>query len=108
MKTYEDIGLQIPRIYLPKNGTNLTKWAVIACDQFTSEPEYWQRVETLVGNEPSTYNLILPEVYLEKPGEETRIKFIQEQMRTYLQKNILEAQEAMILVERTVDGNLLY
>ena len=104
MKTYEDIGIQIPRIYLPKNGTDLTKWAVIACDQFTSEPEYWQRVETLVDNEPSTYNLILPEVYLEKPGEETRIKFIQEKMRTYLQKNILEAREGMIFVERTVDG----
>ncbi len=70
MKTFEDIGIQIPQIYLPRKGTDLTKWAVIACDQFTSEPEYWQEVEKLVGNAPSTYNLILPEVFLETPGEE--------------------------------------
>ena len=56
MKTYPDIGIQIPRIHLPKKGTDLTKWSVIACDQFTSEPEYWHKVETLVGNQPSTYN----------------------------------------------------
>ena len=104
MKTFDDIGIQIPRIYLPKKGTDLTKWAVIACDQFTSEPEYWQKVETLVGNAPSTYNLILPEVYLEKPGEERRIKFIQDKMRYYLQKKILEPREGLIYVERSVDG----
>jgi hypothetical protein len=106
MKTYEDIGIQIPQIYLPKKGTNLTKWAVIACDQFTSQPEYWQKVETLVGDEPSTYHLILPEVYLEKPGEEARIKFIQDKMRYYLQNNILEPHEGLIYVERTVDSKV--
>ena len=45
MKTFDDIGVQIPRIYLPKAGIDLTKWAVIACDQFTSQPEYWHKVE---------------------------------------------------------------
>ena len=104
MKTYKDIGIQIPRIYLPRKGINLTKWAVVACDQFTSEPEYWQKVETLVGDEPSTVNLILPEVYLEKPGEEARIKFIQNKMRYYLQNNYLEPREGLIYVERRVDG----
>jgi hypothetical protein len=104
MKTYDDIGIQIPRIYLPRKGTNLTKWAVIACDQFTSQPEYWQKVETLVGDKPSTYNLILPEVYLEKPGEEARIRFIQDKMRYYLQDNILEPREGLIYIERIVDG----
>ena len=104
MKTYKDIGIQIPRIYLPRKGINLTKWAVVACDQFTSEPEYWQKVETLVGDEPSTVNLILPEVYLEKPGEEARIKFIQDKMRYYLQNNYLEPREGLIYVERRVDG----
>jgi hypothetical protein len=104
MKTYEDIGIQIPQIYLPKKGTNLTKWAVIACDQFTSQPEYWQKVETLVGDKPSTYNLILPEVYLEKPGEEARIKFIQDKMRYYLENDILEPREGLIYVERMVGG----
>jgi len=104
MKTYDDIGIQIPQIYLPRQGTDLTKWAVIACDQFTSQPEYWQEVEILVGDEPSTYHLILPEVYLEKPGEEVRIKFIQDKMHYYLQNNILEPREGLIYVERTVDG----
>ncbi len=70
MKIYDDIGIQIPQVYLPKKGTNLTKWAVIACDQFTSQPEYWQQVERLVGDSPSTLSLILPEVYLEKPGQD--------------------------------------
>ena len=104
MKIYNDIGIQIPQIHLPKKGTDLTKWAVIACDQFTSEPEYWQKVETLVGDEPSTYNLVLPEVYLEKPGEEARIQFIQDKMRTYLEHKVLEPRQGLIYVERSVGG----
>ena len=104
MKTYDEIGIRIPEVYLPRKGTDLTKWAVIACDQFTSQPEYWQEVETLVGNQPSTYNLILPEVYLEKPGELARIKFIQDKMHFYLENNYLEPHEGLIYVQRTVYG----
>jgi hypothetical protein len=104
MKSYNDIGIQIPNIYLPRKGTNLGKWAVIACDQFTSEPEYWQEVEIIVGDAPSTYNLILPEVYLGKPGEDARIKSIQEMMHKFLQTNILESREGLIFVERRVGG----
>lgn len=106
MRTYDDIGIQTPCIYLPTKGTDLRKWAVIACDQFTSQPEYWQQVEKLVGKKPSTYRLILPEVYLEKPGEEERIRLIQETMRSYLGKNILRPHEGMIYVERTVGGRM--
>jgi len=106
MKTFDNIGIGIPQIYLPRKGTDLTKWAVIACDQFTSQPEYWQEVETLVGNAPSTYNLILPEVFLEKPGEQTRIKFIQDKMRDYLENDYLEPHEGLIYVERKVDGKI--
>src|SRR5512140_331540 len=102
MKTYERIGIQIPRVYLPKKGTDLTKWAVIACDQFTSEPEYWNDVEKVVGNAPSTLNLTFPEVYLEKPGGEERIKNIQSTMRKYLDEGILQPREGLIYVERTV------
>ena len=105
MKTFEDIGICIPQVYLPKKGTDLTRWAVIACDQFTSQPEYWQKVQTLVGDAPSTYNLILPEVYLEKPGDEARIEDIQDKMRYYLENNYLEPREGLIFVERTVEGN---
>ena len=104
MKTFPDIGIQIPQVYLPKKDTDLTKWAVIACDQFTSQPEYWQQVEDLVGDAPSTYNLVLPEVFLEKTGEAARIQFIQSKMRWYLEHGLLEPHEGLIYVERTVDG----
>ncbi len=102
MRTYPDIGIQVPQIYLPRKGEDLTKWAVIACDQFTSQPEYWQKVEKLVGDAPSTLRLIFPEVYLEKPGEEVRIQSIQEQMRSYLDTGIFQMQEGLIYIERTI------
>ncbi|MEW6094580.1 MAG: DUF1015 domain-containing protein [Chloroflexota bacterium] len=104
MKTYEDIGIQIPQVYLPKKGTDLTKWAVIACDQFTSQPEYWEKAAALVGRATSTLNLILPEVYLEKPGETERIHHIQATMRDYLDQGTLQPHEGLVYVERTVGG----
>ncbi|MDP2995304.1 MAG: DUF1015 domain-containing protein, partial [Anaerolineales bacterium] len=104
MKIYDDIGIQIPQIYLPRKSTNLTKWAVIACDQFTSEPEYWQEVKKLVGKAPSTYNLVLPEVFLEKPGEAGLVQSIQATMREYLDKGILQPCHGLIYVERTALG----
>jgi hypothetical protein len=104
MKIYDDIGVLVPQIQLPRKGTDLSKWAVIACDQFTSQPEYWQQVEQTVGESPSTLNLILPEVYLEKPGEAERIQSIQESMRKYLQEGILQPHDGLIYVERAVGG----
>ncbi len=104
MRIYENIGLKIPQVYLPKHGTELARWAVIACDQFTSQPEYWQKVEQVVCENPSTFNLTLPEIYLEKPDEAERIKNIQTAMRKYLDNRILEPREGMIYVERTVGG----
>jgi hypothetical protein len=104
MKTYNDIGIQIPQIQLPKPGTDLTRWAVIACDQFTSQPEYWQKVEEYVGGAPSTLNLILPEVFLEKPGEAERIQKIQSNMQAYLDTGMLHPREGLIYVERSVAG----
>jgi len=104
MKIISDIGIQIPHVYLPKPGTDLKKWAVIACDQFTSEPEYWHDVERIVGAAPSTLNLTFPEVYLEKPGEAERIKSIQSTMRKYLDGGVLQPRDGLIYVERTVAG----
>jgi Protein of unknown function (DUF1015) len=104
MKIISDIGIQIPQVYLPKSGVDLKKWAVIACDQFTSEPEYWNQVEKIVDGAPSTLNLTFPEVYLEKPGKAERIESIQSTMRKYLDAGILQPREGLIYVERTVAG----
>ena len=104
MKIISDIGIQIPQVYLPKSGTDLTKWAVIACDQFTSQPEYWNNVEKIVGDAPSTLNLTFPEVYLEKPGGDDRIQNIQATMRHYMDEGILQPHDGLVYVERTVDG----
>jgi len=104
MKIIDDIGIQIPQIYLPKPGTDLSKWAVIACDQFTSQPEYWHEVEKIVGEAPSTLNLTFPEVYLEEPDGEQRIQNIQANMRRYMEQGILQPHEGLLYVERTVGG----
>ncbi len=101
MKRIESIGIQIPQIYLPRSGVELKKWGVIACDQFTSEPEYWESVEKTVGDAPSAYRLILPEVFLGQADEPQRIAAIQAAMRQYLDQGVLEPHEGFIYVERT-------
>jgi len=104
MKNYPDIGIQIPQIYLPPPGIDLTRWAVIACDQFTSQPDYWRKVESFVGSAPSTLKLTLPEIYLDLVDTPHRIQTIQSNMRDYLEKGILQANEGLIYVERTMNG----
>jgi hypothetical protein len=101
MKTHESIALGIPEIMLPRKGVDLTKWAVIACDQFTSEPEYWDKVSQFVGDAPSSLNLIYPEVYLAEKNPEARIIRIRDSMNSYLKKGLFEKTEGFIYVERT-------
>lgn len=100
MKIISDIGIQIPQVYLPKPGIDPQKWAVIACDQFTSEPEYWNEVEKIVGDAPSTLRLTFPEVYLEGPGGEERIKSIHAAMKKYMDEGILQPHDGFVYVER--------
>lgn len=104
MRIYSDIGVQVADVLLPKKGIDLRKWATIACDQFTSQPEYWEQVAREVGDAPSTFNLILPEVYLGKPEEMERIRSAQQTMRQYLDNGIFEVYSGLIYVERTVCG----
>lgn len=100
-----DVAVQVPRVLLPKKGTDYYKWAVVACDQFTSQPDYWENAKRIVGKAPSTLEMILPEAYLEKPGEAERIVSIKEHMREYLDKGILEEKpQGFVLVTRTVGG----
>ena len=89
-------------ILLPAVGTDLTKWAVVACDQFTSQPEYWQAVERTVGEEPSALRLILPEAHLGDSDMEEQIAAIGETMERYLAENLFRTYPASLLyLERT-------
>ncbi len=97
-------GVQIPTVLLPRPGIDLRKWAVIACDQFTSEPEYWADVEAIVGDAPSTLRITLPEVYLEEPDVEVRIQSVKDTMARYAEEGLFEPFEGIVLVERTVGG----
>ena len=90
-----------PEILLPREGIDLAKWAVVACDQYTSQPDYWQRVERAVGEAPSTLRLVYPEVYLEAADRDARIRAIGERMRAYLGGGVFDAPfEGMVYVRR--------
>lgn len=97
-------GFRLPRLLLPRPGIDLAKWAVIACDQYTSEPQYWQRVAAEVGDAPSTLHLIFPEVFLGAADEPARIERIRATMADYLARGLLVDHAGTLLVERTVDG----
>lgn len=94
-------------ILLPKN-TDMTKWSVVACDQYTSEPEYWNDVEKIVGDAPSTLKLILPEIYLEDENVSERIAKINSNMKALLDEDFFnEYKDSMIYLERTQsDGKI--
>lgn len=95
------LPLKRANILLPKD-VDMTKWSVVACDQYTSEPEYWKEVEKEVGSSPSTLNLILPELYLEDTDVEDRIKKINKTMEEYLDESMFnEYKDTMIYLERT-------
>ena len=88
-------------IYLPRKNFDMSKWAVIACDQFTSEPEYWETLKSYVDGAPTTLDLIFPELYLSKDNSE-RIKQINNKMKEYYDKKLLEDEgNCMILVNRS-------
>ena len=70
----KSLGIQIPSIMLPNKDVDMTLWSVVACDQYTSEPEYWNKVNKIVGNNPSTLHLTFPEVYLGDDNEAERIE----------------------------------
>ena len=79
-------------ILLPKNA-DMSKWAVVACDQYTSEPEYWADVEKITEGAKSALNLILPEVYLEDDNVDERIADIHKNMDSYISEGVFEEFE---------------
>ena len=93
-------GFSAADILLPAEG-NYETWAVVACDQFTSQPEYWERVEELVGEHPSAFRLILPEAQLEDGHTEEHIRKINQTMLEYQEKGVFkEYPDSMIYLER--------
>ncbi len=89
-------------ILVPEKGTDMEKWAVVACDQFTSQREYWEKAREYVGDAPSTLSLILPEVYLNDDDVEARIESINAEMDRYLESGIFDLHKnAFVYVKRT-------
>ncbi len=102
----ERYGLKAADIMIPRKDVDLRKWAVVACDQYTSEKEYWEDVDRIVGAAPSTLRLIFPECYLEDGDEEKRIRDINMTMKDYVSRNLFDTyRECFILVKRTCESS---
>ncbi|MDE6690736.1 MAG: DUF1015 domain-containing protein, partial [Clostridia bacterium] len=96
-------AIKIPQILLPESA-DMTIWSVNACDQFTSDENYWRELDGLVGKNPSTLRLIFPEIYL-KDNPEKRIADINANMREYLKGGVFKKVEGgFVLVERTTQS----
>ena len=88
-------------ILIPKN-VDMHKWSVVACDQYTSEPKYWEEVENIVKDAPSTLRITLPEIYLNDENVSERIQKINLTMEDYLKEDIFtELNNSMVYLERT-------
>ena len=98
---FQKLGFYPADILLPKDA-DMTKWAVVACDQFTSQPEYWQAVEETVGDAPSTLRLILPEAKLNDPDVDAHIADINGAMNRYLTEGVFQTLPgSLFYIERT-------
>lgn len=79
MTDFSQYGVAVPEILLPEN-IDLEKWAVIACDQYTQDRDYWKKAADIADGKPSTLNVIFPEVYLSDSDREERIQNIKKTM----------------------------
>lgn len=105
MKTFNELGIQIPEILLPSNN-NIEKWAVVACDQYTQDKEYWKNVEEITKGNPSSLNIIFPEVYLNEENKQERIAKIKATMKDYLNSSVFaQEKKQFIYLERTTAYN---
>lgn len=104
MTAFTSADILLPRL----DAEGMKKWSVVACDQYTSEPEYWKETAQIAGNSPSTLNLIFPEVYLEDSGADERIAAINRTMQQYLDEGLFkEFPHSLVLTRRTqADGKV--
>ena len=101
------LGAAVPELLFPREGIDLSKWAVIACDQGTQDRQYWERVRSIAGDTPSSLNLIYPEVYLEEPDKKERIAAIHRTMKHYLENDIFTLpQKMLVYIERDTPYHL--
>lgn len=91
-------------ILLPDAAADVEKWAVVACDQFTSQMEYWQKAAQIVGDAPSTLNIVYPEVYLAEG--DARIERIRRAMADYMQRGVLQTRvkNGFVFVRRVTES----
>jgi len=102
MNAFKPADILMPRV------EDMSKWAVIACDQFSSNPAYWERVRANAGDAPSTINLILPEAELGTPQEEAHLAVINNTMAEYQSSDVFRTYErAFVYVERTLESGAI-
>ncbi len=103
----KQLGFTVPEVLLPAENVNLKKWACVACDQFTSQPEYWAEVEKQVGAAGSALHIMLPEIYLEREDTDDNIAHMKQVMADYLADGVLELlPRGIVLTERHIGGKL--
>lgn len=104
IKTFKQYGIALPEILLPKKGVDLKSWAVIACDQYTQNREYWKKVSAEAEGKPSTLHCILPEVYLEDGDRQERLLKIKNTMDEYISGDVFDKPlNGMIYLERKTE-----
>lgn len=105
----KDIGFSPADILIPRADISMERWAVVACDQYTSQKEYWEEADRIVGKEPSTLRMILPECYLEDSGKEERIRAVEESMIRYYETGVFRTlPDSYILVKRDTETGTRY
>jgi len=100
-ETLKKYAISVPEILLPADKSDLSRWAVIACDQFTQDRDYWKKAADATEGKPSTLNMILPEVYLEDGGRKERLDAIRSTMKSYLSGGVFaKPVRGFVYIER--------
>ena len=101
MDTENQVGIHFPEILIPDKKINKQKWSVIACDQYTSNEDYWTKTSKAVGGAPSTLHIIIPEAHLNDPDVDERIRHAKQTMTDYIEDGVLvRLPQGVMLVER--------
>ncbi len=96
--------VKIPVVLIPRKGTDMSKWATIACDQFCARPKYWEELASYVGDAPSTLKITCPEIYLNNGNLDERIAEVWKTMNSYVADGLFVGREGFVLVEREVEN----